>query len=289
MTKIGLSPETVRGHATSIENQLGLLDHAQQSLQTAGLMSANPLNYLLSPGALVLSPWSITQTSMANVEIALARASARELVQKLLYEVGAQEFASSALDGSYETGYAWRTDDAKKIPDLEPGDLFNPLNFAKNLVDNVSTLYGLGETALLAAKRWAEPVFNDFKAWWKALPPWAGKLSKFGKAIPILGSAVSLIDLGIAISEGDVPGIIQHGGSIVIDIVTAALAPTLVGGLIGAGVGILWDAGWEIADDVQVMIENPTAMYEYYQEVPWMAPIHALAPITVEIWGPLAG
>ena len=114
------------------------------------------------------------------------------------------------------------------------------------------------------------------------------KLKKFGKFVPFAGSAVSAIDLGIAIHDGDWPGIIQNGGSLAIDGITALLAPTGVGAIVAAGVGILWDVGWEVADNVQEVIENPQAMVDYYEEVPWMAPIHIIAPITVEFWGPLA-
>jgi len=288
MSRIGMNPDEVRALSGQIDGQLGVLDGAQAAVALAGVMSANPLQYLLAPGALILSPWSISQTSLASVEIINARASAQELVGKLLAEAGAQEWASSDLDALYFEPVAWRTPDASKVPVLDPADFFNPLNFIKDAVGTITDIWGYAQTAYEAAEQWVKPVFDKVKKWMDDLPPWVTKLGKFSKIVPWLGAGVTAVDLIIAISEGNVPGIIQNAGSLIIDGVSALLAPTGIGALIGAGVGILWDVAWEYGYNIAEIINDPMALYNYYQEYPWMAPVHFLIPLTVEIWGPLA-
>lgn len=286
-SKLGMNPEVVRDHSAAIEAQLGLLDAAQQSLTTAMVVSNNPLEYLLSPGSMIVAPWSISQLALAKAEVLLAQSSARELAGKLLAEATAQEWASGAQDASYETGIAWRTPDAKTIPELDLWDVIGgPLNFLKGVADDVSKLYGLGEAAFLAASKWAAPLAEKFTKWWDELPPWATKLKKFGAKIPLLGSAVSGIDFAIALEDGDVAGMVRHGGSLIIDGVTAVLAPTVVGGLIGAGVGILWDVGWDVSENIPAIIEDPSIVTDYYGENPWMIAVHSVFPVTNIIWGP---
>jgi hypothetical protein len=288
MSKIGLNADLVSAYGNSVESQLGILETAQNTVQSASLAAANPLSLVIAPGSQILNPMSIPQLLAASAEITLARGSARELLRKLGFEVQAQEFASEAGDLSYASGVAWRTPDNDRLPDVSPMDFFSPLQFLKDVADNVTTLYGYGENAFELAKRWAGPQVEKFTKWYDDLPGWAKGLKGFGKALPFVGSALSFVDLGIAIRDGDVPGIIQNGGSIAIDVITLIVAPTGIGIPIGIGVGVLWDVGWETYYNIDYAFKEPEKVVSYYQENPWMAAVHGIAPITTMFWGPFA-
>lgn len=286
MTKLGMDPDQVRALSGQIDGQLGVLDSAQGAVALAATVSSSPLEFMLNPGALILSPWSITQTTIANAEIALARASAQELVAKLLAEAGAQEWASSDIDALYFEPVAWRTPDASKVPQVNPLDLLGPFAWIKNLAGTVSDVWGAAEEVIAGIKRWATPTFNAMKDWYDDFPPWAKGLSKLGKILPWVGITVSLADLGVAWAEGDTAGIVQGVVSVIADGVSFVPGPV---GWVAAAVGIVWDVGWTVAENIEVVVNDPLVMGEYYMEYPWMAPIHAVIPLTVEIWGPLAG
>jgi hypothetical protein len=283
MAATGLNPELVRDCISRIESHTAMLAHAQIQLQTATAITTHPVAWAVNPGNLVLSGWSVTQAATANAEIGLARASARELLEKLAHEVGAQLIASSDVDGLYESGLAWRTDDAQRVPDVEFGDFFDPLAAIRGLWDAVETAYTAAEGVLETIKKWSKPGWETFVKWWDDLPDWAGKLAHWGKLIPVIGGAISTVELMISIDNGDWLGIVHHGGALVIDVVTA-----FGGGWIGAAVGIGWDVVWMQIDNAVEMIQDPLPLFLYYQEVPWMAPIHFLIPLTADIWGPLA-
>lgn len=286
MSKIGMNPDEVRALSGQIEGQLGVLDGAQLAVALAGAMSANPLQYMLVPGSMILAPWSIDQTARASVEIINARASAQELVSKLLGEAGAQEWASSDIDALYFNPVAWKTPDASKVPAFDPFDPNGPFAWVADLVGNISDVWGWGEQVLGGIKIWGEKTWTEFTDWWDKTPPWAKGLAKFGKLLPWAGIAVTLFDLSQTWEAGDVGGNIRNIVSLITDIVSFVPGPV---GWVSAGVGILWDLGWVIGEDVIYINENPLDMYNYYQEYPWMLAVHTLSPITYEIWGPLAG
>ena len=286
MSKIGMNPDEVRALSGQIDGQLGVLDGAQAAVALAGVISANPLQYLLAPGALILSPWSIAQTAAASVEIINARASAQELVGKLLAEAGAQEWASSDLDALYFEPVAWRTPDASKVPAFDPFDPNGPFSWIKNLVSTIADVWGTVETTFDGIKLWGEKTWKEIVDWWDKTPPWAKGLAKFGKLLPWAGTAITLYDLSQSWAAGDVGGNIRNVVSLITDVVSFVPGPV---GWVSAVVGIVWDAGWMIGEDIIYTIENPTAMGEYYMEYPWMTVVHGVIPLTTQIWGPLAG
>ena len=288
MSKVGLNADLVTAYGSSVESQLGILETAQNNVQSASFAAANPLSIVLAPGSQILSPMSIPQLLAASAEITLARGSARELLRKLGFEVQAQEFASSGETISYTTGVAWRTPDNNRIPAVDAFDFFSPLQFLKDVADDVTTVYGWGENAYELVKRYAPPAIEKFNKWYDELPGWAKGLKGFGKALPFVGSALSGVDLAIAIRDGDVPGIVQNGGSIAIDVVTAIIAPTGIGIPIGIGVGVLWDVGWETFYNIDYAFKEPEKVMSYYQENPWMGVLHGLVPVTTMFWGPFA-
>lgn len=286
MSLKGMNPDTVRSLSGQISGQLGVLDGAQVAVALAGAMSANPLQYMLVPGSMILSPWSIDQTTRASIEIINARASAQELVGKLLAEAGAQEWASSDLDALYFEPVAWRTPDASDVPAFDPFDPNNPFIWIKNLVNTVSDVWGWGAQVLDGIKLWGEKTWKDITDWWKTTPPWAKGLAKFGKLLPWAGTAITLFDLSQSWEAGDTWGNVRNIVSLVADGVSFVPGPV---GWVAAAVGIVWDAGWMIGEDIVYQVENPMAMTEYYMENPWMLPVHAVIPLTTQIWGPLAG
>jgi hypothetical protein len=294
-TKLGMNAQLVRGVSGSVETQLGILDHAQASLAHAVIVSNHPISFALSPGSFVIAPWSIFQISSANADIALAKASARELLAKLISEAQAQEWASDAQDASYETGYAWRTPDARDVPAVSPWDFIpNPWTIGRVYLDAVGTVAGYVETALEWAMKYGPQAARDFSTWWDNLPPWASALKKIGRALPWVGTGVSTVDLAAELlSEDPDPWqVTRHSVSIGLDVASATATGTIVGapaGLVLAGVGIVWDLAWDAAERGIEFGENLPQMMEYYEEVPWMAAVHFIAPITLDFWGPIAG
>ena len=288
MSKIGLNADLVSAHRSSVDSQLGILETAQNNVQSAGFAAANPLSLLIAPGSQILNPTSIPQLLLASGEITFARASAQELLRKLGYEVQAQEFASGDGAIEYTSGIGWRTPDNNRIPLPTNMEFFSPLQFLKDVADDVTTVYGWGENVVAAVDHWAKPQLEKFNRWYDTLPGWAKGLKGFGKALPFVGSALSVVDLGIAIRDGDVPGMVQNGGSILIDVLSAVLVPTGVGALVGMGVGILWDVGWETYYNIELAFTEPEMIYSYYQENPWMAVLNGAIPLTTGFWGPFA-
>lgn len=288
MSRIGMNPDEVRSFSAQINGQLGVLDGAQLAVALAGAMSANPLAYPLSAGELILSPWSIAQATHASVEIINARASAQELVGKLLAEAGAQEWASSDIDALYYQPIAWKTPDASKDPVLDPADFLDPLLYIKKVVSTVTDYLSNLDSTLEALKDFVKPVYDPIKKWVDDLPPWITKLGKFSKILPFVGAGMTTLDLAIALYEGDVPGAIRNGGSLLIDGLTAVLAPTGIGALIGAAVGYYWDTSWAHATNLINFINDPETGINYFMEHPWMIPNIIHSPILIEEWGPYA-
>lgn len=291
----GMNTDQVRALSGSLETQLGIIDHVQTSLATALVISNNPVAYALSPGSLVVAPWSIFQISSANADLGLAKASARELVTKLLQEAAAQGFASSAEDGSYQTGYAWRTPDARRVPELSPWDLLpNLYNMGRFAASQIGTIAGTVEYTLELLVKYGGPAMREFSDWWQKLPPWASSLKKVGRALPWLGTAVSAVDLAAELMqpEPDPWQITRHSVSIGLDVASEVATGTIVGapaGLVLAGVGIVWDVAWDTGERMVEFVEHGPEMVAYYEQEPWMAAVHILAPVTMDWWGPIAG
>lgn len=276
--RLGMAPDAVRTLAGSLQSQLASLDSVQVGIATAVATSLSPFS--LIPGSLIFAPWSIAQAGAASLDIINAKASGYELVRKLLAEAAAQEFASMRADASYRTGWAPRTPDANRDQVIDLARLLEgPAKLLKGMADVLSDVASWAELAWLTVVNTAPKLVEKVASWRKSLPGWATKMAKIGRIIPILGTGVSAVDLGIAIYEGDWVQGIRHGGSIVIDGLTAILVPTGVGALIGAGVGVLWDLGWDAGENIYKMSQNPDATRKYVQENPWIAVPFVISPL----------
>lgn len=287
--QLGMDPASVTALSSAVESQLGMLDQAQGSLTQAMVVSNNPLSWALEPGSLIVAPWSVSQLATANAEIAFARASARELIGKLMNEIDAQRWVSGAHDASYITGYAWRTADANRVPTVSPWEFLvgvpSTLKFA---AETVADAVGAAEDAYNTLAHYGAPVVKDLKNWWDTLPPWARVLTKVGRALPWVGTGISVADFAseYANDPRDVWQLARHGVSVGLDLASIGTGVVTPPGLILAGAGIVWDLSWELGDQVTGMVENPERVAAYYEESPWMLAVHALAPITFIVGGP---
>jgi hypothetical protein len=286
--RLGMNASLVRSLSHSISAQSEMLDHAQESLARAAMISQNPLRYMLSPGSLILAPFSIGLITSANADLTYARASAQELVQKLLAEASAQEFASSASYASYILGVAWRTPDAKRVPDVDPWDfLAGVVSPLRGVVDAITGVAGLIDSGLTLVKHYAADTWKKITTWWDDIPSWAKGLKKFGRALPWVGTGLTAMDLATELSKDDKNwwNIVRYGGSLVLDVASfiPPIAPFAAAG------GIVWDLGWDAGERIYNFATHIPEMAAYYQEVPWMAPIHLIAPFTLDFWGPIAG
>ncbi len=284
----GMNPAIVRSLSNTIEAQTEMLDRAQSSLARAAAVSQNPLAYMLNPGSLILAPMSIGLITSANTDLTLARASARELAQKLLAEAAAQEFTSNATDASYILGVAWRTPDARRVPEVSPwdflGGVVSPL---RNVLDGVLAVEGYVDFALNTIKKYGPEVWKGIESWWNTLPSWTTKLKPIARALPWVGITVTAGDLISEFSkpEPDPWKLTRYIGSGVLDIVSFVPGPI---GWVAAGVGIVWDLGWDQGERLVNQYTHREELAAYYREAPWMAVVHGAAPITLDFWGPIA-
>ena len=285
--RLGMNPELVRALSSAIDGQTELLDHAQESLAKAAAISQNPFNYMLNPGSLILAPASIGLILSANADLTYARASARELVQKLLTEAIAQEFASNASDASYILGTAWRTPDAKRVPDVSPWDFLGGIvttgiDFLKDVHDLVQTV----DAGLEVLRKWGTDTFKSISTWWDGLPSWAKGVKKFGRYLPWVGLGVTGVDLAVELGREDKNwwNITRYGVSAVLDIVSfiPPAAP------FAAAAGLVWDIGWDTVERYYDAFTHTEELAYYYMEEPWMAAVHFIAPFTMDFWGPIA-
>jgi hypothetical protein len=283
-----MDPAVVRNISGAIEAQTELLDRAQSSLARTAAVSQNPLGYMLSPGASILAPMSIGLIVSANTDLTLARASARELVQKLLAEATAQEFVSNATDASYILGVAWRTPDAQRVPEVSPWDfLAGVTSPMRGALDSVLQVEGYIDFALNTIKRYGPDAWRRIQGWWDTLPGWTSHVKTLGRTLPWVGIGVTLIDLGTELTKPE-PNpwmVVRYSGSLIADGVSFVPGPV---GWVAAGVGIVWDLGWDHGERVYNQVTHMEEMAAYYREAPWMAAVHMAAPITLDFWGPIA-
>jgi len=287
MSKVGLNADLVASLQGSVDSQLSILDAAQNTVQSAGFVAANPLSIVISPGSRILSPTSVPQILLASAEISAARGSAAELLRKLGSEIVAQQFASSAEGISYSTGFGSPTQDNDRVsPTVDESDPFNPLNFLKDVAENISTVFGWGDYVYSALEAGIPEKMTQFTEWWDTLPPWAKGLRKVARALPFLGTALSLNDFVTAWVEEDTRGKWQHGGSLAFDVIGYIPNPYVALG--SAVAGYLWDTSFERYSDLEYTQKHPEKVFSHYQKEPWTLVVNVVVPITIPIWGPYA-
>lgn len=274
--RLGMSLEDVRSAARQLEANVAALDGVKFGVQMAAAASLSTA----IPGSIIFAPWTLKYASQAVTDILLAQNSARELILKLESEALAQEFASSSFSNSYYSGWAPRTSDASRGRKLSKSDLAkNPLALLTdrevvNSADLLFSLYGVGEGALAAIELWGKDTWNAITDWNKSLPSWAKSIKRVGKAVPYVGSIVTVIDMVEAWEKGDTAGIINYTGSLIIDIV--GLIPPAAP--IAAIVGVAWDVGWGIGENVTKMVQDPGVIPRAMNN-PWIAIPMMVAPV----------
>lgn len=91
----GLNPEAARGKASELSGHLGTVDHLISELAATHRAALHPQSYGIDPGEKTIAPWSVGAVSGAQADLAAARNSAAELIQRIYQEVGSQVVASS--------------------------------------------------------------------------------------------------------------------------------------------------------------------------------------------------
>jgi hypothetical protein len=289
MAKVGLNPAQVASFHGAVDSQLSILDAAQNNVASAGFAAANPLSLVLSPGSKIIAPMSIPQIILASAEISAARGSANDLLRRLSNEVGAQQFASSAEGFSYATGIGWRTQDGDRTPSPRPSDRtddFNPLDFLRELADNVVEVYGRFDDVYDVLKKTIPDEVAKFTDWWGTLPKWVKKFSSSIKTVPILGTALQVGDTIDAWVNGNAQDRWRATGGLVIDLVGFVPNPWTVG--ISLVVGVGWEVGWEKYDNWVVFEDTPEKVIRYYEEQPWVLVVNLWQPLSTTWWGPFA-
>ena len=249
-TKLGMNTSIAESVATTVSSLGTGLDAIDQEVRLARLMSLNPLNYMLNPGALVLTPVSIGIAMSASADITNARAQLEYLVEKLRQEATQQFQVSNSLV-STDPGWFAPGPNAQKPKDVGPFDeaidLFGP--FAK-ISDIVGIIGG---------------AFEAVDLWWKGLPPGVTKViktvTKVGKFIPFVGIAFSLGSTILDWDNDNVWGNVRNIIGVGLDAASIVAAVTLIPPLTPAGVviegallgvGLAWDVmdfAWDAHDD----------------------------------------
>lgn len=155
----------------------------------------------------------------------------------------------------------------------------------RELLDQITRLYDYNELTWSTIAALFKGGVEGYEKWRATWPGWIKGLAKVGKLIPIAGSVVSGADFAAAIHDGDPVGIVRHGGSLLIDGITAALAPTGIGGVVGSGVGLVWDLGWDASDAIGDVATHQKQFVKYYEDHPGDRWLLFVAPLeAMRIW-----
>lgn len=100
---MGMNPDEVDSKMVTLQSTLSALDGALATIRRARDASANPLNYGIQPGGLIVAPWAVAGMVVATAKVSSARAEVEVLVRGLSAEI-AQQRAASAVDGGSGLG-----------------------------------------------------------------------------------------------------------------------------------------------------------------------------------------
>jgi len=239
-TRIGMNTTVASGVVSSISGQAMGLEGIEQEVTAARLTSMNPLAYALSPGSLILAPFSITIAASAAADLANVRASLSYLVQTLSQEISQQQATSNSLSSADPGWFPSRVGPSGTAPD-DIGIFERELEII-NTIANAGNLILLARDGIEAAKTWLKlhPKIMDV----------AEIVLKGGKFIPIAGVLFSAISLAVEWDSENVWGNWRNGIGLALDgasvVAAVMLVPPLtpVGAVLSGvllGVGIAWD------------------------------------------------
>jgi len=249
-TKLGMNTTTADSVAATVAS-LGVgLEAINEEVRLARLVSLNPLDFMLNPGALILTPASIGIAMSVSADITNASAQLDYLVEKLRQEATQQNQVSNSLV-STDPGWFAPGPTAKKPEDVTAFDeAIDVFGIFSKISDYVGIVGG---------------VFDAVDTWWKNLPPGVTKVvkavTKVGKFIPFVGIGFSITSTVLDWDNDNVWGNVRNIIGVGLDAASIVAAVTLVPPLtpVGAviegtllGVGLAWDVmdvAWDAHDD----------------------------------------
>lgn len=240
--KLGMDTELAIEVVRSVQGYADALGYIEDEVRLARVMSLNPLNFALNPGAMVLAPSSIIMAASVSADLTNVRNTLDYLRLKLAQEALQQSQVSNSL---LTTDPGWFA----QVPNAEKPEEVSIFDEA---------LEGLGIVATVIEK--AGLFVNILKTidhWWDALPPgWKSVIKvveRGGKFVPILGFVASLAS---TILEWDpdnvwgntrnVIGTVLEAGEVVAAF--ALIPPLTPAGAILEGVLTTANVAWNVMD-----------------------------------------
>lgn len=244
-TSLGMNTDKARDVSSSVAGYAEALSFVETQLDMARLASLNPINFF-SPGALILSPVSITVAASAAADLANARATLAYLATRLAQEATQQDQVSNSLLVT-DPGWFAQAPNAKKPTVITLGD---------QLWDDFGSLINISSYILMIEGAF-ETVSDIFEKWWKEAS-WAQDVIKWGtslgKWVPYVGMPIAWIGVATDWDEDYVWGNTRNViGAVIATAEVVTLIPPLTPAspVIGA-VGLVWDifdTVWDLGDE----------------------------------------
>lgn len=242
-TKLGMNTELAVEVANSVAGLSTGLASVEDQLRLARLMSLNPLNYLLNPGASILAPASITIAASAAADIANARNMLDYLVLKLRQEAVQQNQVSNSLT-PLDPGWFAQAPTAQRPEEIDLLDMFDPFRQVLTWTVRIRNLVDAG--------------LQGLSKWWSKAPDWlktGAKISgKAGKFVPFVGAPLGWVNVAADWDDDNAWGNTRNiiGATLGTAEVICLIPPLTPAAPIVAGVGLAWDVFdtvWDIGDE----------------------------------------
>ena len=243
MAMLGMNTGLAFGVADTVAGLSTGLATIEQEVRLARLISLNPLNYMLNPGAGILAPVSIGVAASASVDIANVRQTLEYLVLKLRQEAQQQNDVSNSLTPA-DPGWFAPGPTAKRPEDF---DLLDELAPGIDIASWILLAEGIVSTTLEALDKW-----------WAGVPDWVKKSAKFadnaGKLIPFVGAPVGWISVATEWDDDYVWGNVRNiiGASLGTAELICLIPPLTPAAPIVGAVGLVWDVFdtvWDLGDE----------------------------------------
>jgi len=244
---IGMDPTAAQNAAINVSSLSAGLALVENQVRLARLMSLNPLNYVLDPGALIIAPQSIQTAAEASADIASVRQTL-EYLTTLLGQEAAQQLQVSNSLRTTDPGWFAQPPTATKPDDIDPWEQeWSLWQDVTTWANYAGTAWGLVESAWKGIEAGA-------KKWLDDIPPWVTKgadiFSKAGKFVP-WGGAVFGVSAIFTEWDNDNPwGNTRNiiGGVLGVAEVVCLIPPLTPAAPVVAAVGLVWDVfdtGWD--------------------------------------------
>lgn len=243
MSRLGMNTELATEVAGVVSGLSAGLESVDAQVRLARVVSANPLSYMLNPGAMILAPASIGLAASVSVDIANVRQTLDYLVLKLRQEALQQEQVSNSLDRT-DPGWFAQAPTAQRPEDLTLLDEFAPFLDVANWVLYLEGIVGNAGEA--------------FDRWWTSMPPWARGVVSYadnvGKWVPFVGAPIGWVSVVAEWDDDNVWGNTRNiiGASIGTLEVICLIPPLTPAAPVVGAVGLVWDTVdlvWDLGDE----------------------------------------